>query len=432
MTAGPEPGAAAEAARRLLEGAARAEFEPEGALLLGAAGALAASGAPGGRASGTSGEAGAAGGSDAPGEPRAGEPLEDPGLALVAAAGAAADGGAVTQDELAARARQVPAAQLTPVLSVAESLLARVDPDWAWGLIEELVGAEEAVRSGLGLDVAARIAIDQGTAWTPGVPLPDPETRQLAADATAREAVAGRLRGRDDPRLAALHESPAGRSLFASEARSLLVAAAAVDPGRALELATEMLETHTPARLLQALRLVAGAAARAGLGDEVATKATEDGFVSEQATWAAAAAAAGALRGEELRRLVDALAPRVEDELDPGRELVAGLPLLEALAHGGEAGPLVELADRWRVPPPLLVDQLFHAETALGVAALVGHPGLDGLLARPEERWDRLYRYELCWWTGSDSVRDALAVVAAPPWRPLPGSLADLTGMAPP
>jgi hypothetical protein len=431
MTNGREPAAAAaaagEAARRLLESAAAAEFEPEGALLIGAAGALAASGAPGAGAAGEPGTAGEVG------EAGAGGRLEDPGLALVAAAGAAAaGGGAVTREELAALARAVPAAELTPVLSVAESLLARVDPGWAWGLIEELAGASEAVQTGLSLDVAARIELDQGTGWTPGVPLPDAEARQLAADATARAAVAGRLRGRDDPRLAALGERPAGRSLFAAEARSLLIAAAALDPGWSLELATEMLETHTPARLLQALRLVAGAAARAGLADAVAAKATENGFVSEQATWAAAASAAGALRGEALRGLAEELAPRVEDELDPGRELVAGLPLMEALAHGGEAGALVSLADRWRVPPPLLVDQLFHAEAASGAEALLGDPRLDALLTRPEERWDRLYRYELCWWTGSGSVRDALSVVAAPPWRSLPGSLADLTGMPPP
>jgi hypothetical protein len=310
MTPAQEPTPAAGASRRLLEGASGAAFEAEGALLLAAAGALAASSSAGTGAAGSG--------------------LEDPGLALVAAAGAAADGGPGRPEELAALARAVPPEELTSVLSATESLLARVDARWAWSLIQELAGADAAVQAGLGLDVAARIAIDEGTEWAPGVPLPD------------------------------------------AEARVLLVAAAAIDPGWALELATEMLETHTPARLREALRLVAGSAARAGLGDRVAAKAAGEGFVSEQATWAAAAASAGALRGTALRGLTAELAPRVEDELDPGRELVAGLPLLEALAHGGEAGALVELAERWRVPPPLLAGQLFHAEAATGAAALLG------------------------------------------------------------
>ena len=110
---------------------------------------------------------------------------------------------------------------------------------------------------------------------------------------------------------------------------------------------------------------------------------------------------------------------------------MAGLPLLEALAHGAEADLLVELAERWRVPPPLLADQLFHAQAAKGAAALLGHPGLDALLERPEAGWARLYRHEFGWWTGTGAVRDALAVIVASPWRPLPGSLADLTGWAP-
>jgi hypothetical protein len=132
--------------------------------------------------------------------------------------------------------------------------------------------------------------------------------------------------------------------------------------------------------------------------------------------------------GAELAELAEALAPRIEDELDPGDELVAGLPLLEALAHGSQAGLLVELAGRWRVPPPLLADQLFHGEAAAGAAALLGAGGLDGLLATPETEWDQGWQYQFCWWTGAQSVRDALAVTAASPWRPLPGSLADLIG----
>jgi hypothetical protein len=132
--------------------------------------------------------------------------------------------------------------------------------------------------------------------------------------------------------------------------------------------------------------------------------------------------------GAELATLAEALAPRIQDELDPGDELVAGLPLLEALAHGGQGGLLVELAGRWGAPPPLLADQLFHAGAAAGAATLLGAAGLDGLLTGPESGWDQGWVYRFCWWTGPDSVRDALAVTAASPWRPVPGSLADLVG----
>jgi hypothetical protein len=381
------------AAGRLLAGAAGARFEAEGALLLAGAAALA-------------GDRGR---------------FDEPGLALVAAAGAGAG-----RDELAALAEAVPGAERATVLGVAERLLARIDPDWAWSLIVDLVGAGPAVHAALGLDVAAHA----GPSWSPGVPaaeLPEAWARQLAADRVARAAVAGRL-GRDEGALAALDGPRPGRALLPSEARVLLPAAAAVDPAWGLEVAEAMLADHSPADLLASLRLVAEAAVRAGLGAEVAGRATKPGYASEQATWAAAAAWAGAMGGAEVAELAGALAPRIEDELDPGDELVAGLPLLEALAHGGQGGLLVELAGRWRAPPPLLANQLFHAGAADGASALLGAEGLAGLLAAPEDGWDQGFEYRFCWWTGPGSVRDALAVTAASPWRPLPGSLADLVG----
>ena len=381
---------APEAAARLLAGAAGAAFEPEGALLLAAAGALA-------------GERGR---------------LEDPGLALVAAAGAGAG-----RDELAALAGAVPGGERARVLSVAERLLARIDPDWAWALIVDLVGARQAVHAALGLDVAAHAGPD----WSPGLAaaeLPEAWASQLAADRAARAAVAGRL-GRADPPLAGLEGPRPGRLLPAAEARVLLPAAAAADPAWGLQVADAMLADHTPADLLASLRLVAEAAARAGLGAEVAALAERHGYASEQATWAAAAAWAGAMGGAELADLAGALAPRIEDELDPGDELVAGLPLLEALAHGGQGGLLAELAGRWGAPPPLLADLLFHAGAAQGAATLLGQ---DGLLAAPEDGWDQGFEYRFCWWTGPQSVRDALALTAASPWRQVPGSLPDLLG----
>jgi hypothetical protein len=400
----------------------RASFERSGAMLAAAAGALIRSTEPLALR-------------------RAVASAQDPGVALVVAAGAAVERGpsgfdTACADDLAALARAVPGPDRLLVLSVAEALLTRLDPIWAWEMIVELVGARPAVEAAIGLDVAARISLDRVSTWSPGIALPAAVARQLSADETARAAVAGRVTSRDDPRLRPLVEQPIGAELMPSEARVLLAAAAAVDPLWALDLSVGLLTRFAPGELLEAFRLVARALVRAGLSSELDKRVRTEGYVSEQATWLAAAASAGPPDVADLVKTVRQLAERVEDELDPGRELVAGLPLLEALAHAHETRTMIELAERWHVPPPLLVDRLFHAGAAAAAAQLLADPELDLLLNRPESAWATTYAYRFGWWTGASSDQDdrarvlhgALAVVAAQPWRPQPGSLADVIG----
>ena len=405
------------AARHLLTLAVRAPFEAEGAMLLAAASAVVGA---------TNFEQSWDAVSDA----------NESGIALVIAAGAELQSRTGRAKELVTLGQAVPVSNRPHVLFVAERLLAHVDPVWTWNWIEELLGNEHAVEAALGLNVAAHMALDKGREWSPGLFLRGPYARQLVADQTARLAVAGDISDRNDPRFVALRDREIMQTLFASEARSLLVGAAAVDPDWALDRATSLLDFFGPEDLLQAFRLVASAAVRAGIGNQVVEKTREDGFVSERATWAAAAASAGAIEGKPLLELADELIPRIEDELDSGRELLAGLPLLEALAQGGEADLFFELAQLWAAPPPLLVNILFFAGTTKRAFALQGHAGWDYLMERPETEWANLYHYAFGWWiaAGTDpkqrsaAVRSAIDVVLASPWRPLPGSLADLVG----
>lgn len=369
-----------DAARRVLARAARQPFDAEGAMVVAAAAVLA-------------GEAPA---------------TADPGVALVAAA-ALAD---APLDRVAELGRRVPMERRPAALSVAEPFLARIDPAAGWRIVDDLIGAETAKQAAIGLQLNAP------------PPYPEPFARQLAADAAAREATE-----RDDRRLAALRNPTAS----AAEASALLVAAAEIDAAWVLDAADRQLEGHPPAALAAALRLLAGVAVRAGLGAEVVKRATTEGFVSEQATWAAAASSAGALSGHAVADLAAELAPRVTDELDPGRELIAGLPLIEALAYAGQVETLIPLALDWRLPPPLLASRLFFGEAREAAAALADR--VDELFALPPDAWDTLYRWEFGWWvaaSGAESdqratVRDVLAIAGALPWQPLPGSLADIT-----
>jgi hypothetical protein len=210
----------------------------------------------------------------------------------------------------------------------------------------------------------------------------------------------------------------------------LLAGVGLVDTGLALHVADGLMRTQQPADLQEALCLLAGQAVRAGLGDELLARARRDGFVTEQATWAVAAAAGGALDPIAAQRLADELAPRVLDELDPGRELVAGLPLLVALAHSGSGELCAELALAWRVPPPLLAQQLL-VSAAAGAQGLRGRDQLDALLAMGEQAWAPTYHWAYGWWraAGDDPAQrraaldDVLALAAEPPWDVAPGSL---------
>ena len=408
----------AAAAQRLLTRARRQRLDAEGVLPVASAGAIVEAAMPG--AGWTAAMA-----------------LQDPGLALTVAA-AAAHSRVDRCEELAALAASVPLAGRPDALAAAERHLARIDPLWAWRLVEDLVGPDAAMEAALGFDIAAQAAA-RHLAWRPPSALPEAYARQLRADEVARAAVAGRIQ-RDDPALALLNDDPPGRLLHPSEAGVYLAAAAAVDVAWALDIALGLLHTHPPSHLLPAMRLAAESATAAGLGDRVVALAYASGFASEQATWAAAAAAGGGLSGRALTQLAADLAPRVTDELDPGRELVAGLPLLEALAHGGEADQLGALALDWRTPPPLLVQHLAMAETGRGASALRNHPRLKRLLEVPEDDWGGRAGPLPGWWLAAGpepddrltACQDVLAVVAHPPWRPLPGSLADLVGNAEP
>jgi hypothetical protein len=382
-----------EAARRILARAGGGAFGPGDALLLAAASALA--------------------GKDDDG------PMTDPARALVAACGLRG----ASPDHLDLLTAAVPPLARPTLLADLEPLLARIDPAWAWELIRRLLDDEETLRHGtLGLGVAARLG-DEAEARTllaSKVARNGHFARQLAADASARrrEDVFARL---EEGTLGPVH------MLLPSECRSYLVAAALVNPKRALGLADAMLETVPPQGLAPALLLLTQTAAREGLGGAVRERARREDFITLQATWTESAAAAGALSGRALVEHVRELAPRVADELDPGRELLAGLPLVMALAHGGAAEALSEQAVEWRLPPPLLADQAFQAGLRLPASVL------DPLLAVPEQDWSGLFPWDYGWWRDTatkDTDRrlaceDVLQVAANLPWRPLPGSLAD-------
>jgi hypothetical protein len=408
-----------EAARGLLERAREQRLLPGGALAMAAAGAVVEAAGPDSAF-------------------RAAERFRDRGLALLVAGAAEALHPAGRQEWLAALARAIPSEDRMAALACAERFLARVGAAWAAALTEELIGAQAICSHGaLGLYIAARADAD-GTpvpAWVAGPPENRPlYARQLAADTTARAAARGRITSADHPALAPLREKPPGRFLLPTEASAYLAAAVALDPARALDIADGLLQTHTPADMEEALQLAAEAAVRAGLAESVAARARRPGFIAEQACWAQAAARSGALEPEAILTLALELAPRVADELDPDRELIAGMPLLTALAHAGAADALLEAALAWRTPPPLLADQLFYNMARRGAAELLSREGFDRLLRVPEDEWNATYDYEFGWWldSGFDSetrllaCRDVLALAADPPWSVIPGSLEDM------
>lgn len=134
------------------------------------------------------------------------------------------------------------------------------------------------------------------------------------------------------------------------------------------------------------LEFAARAAARVGGIARVLEKARRSRFVADQATWVQAASATESSSRQEIADLVNGLAPRVVDELDFGREHVAGLPLLVALARKGHGEALLHWAVEWRVPPPLLAEHLllFARE---GVHAVGESSQVRRLLALPRAEW---------------------------------------------
>ncbi|MEO6530343.1 MAG: hypothetical protein ABI563_06120 [Specibacter sp.] len=402
--------------------ARRAPFTPDDAVLLAAVGATAE------RARGTASLDAADLGATAP------------GTTLMLAAGAATVRPRVSLElgRLEMLARAVPVDSRLTVLSFAEGLLAQSHPRQAWELICSVVGAKTAVAHALGLDVAAHLGAAEP--WQPGVELPPVIERQLLADATARAAVAGTLHGLDDPRLSGLLADPVETAMTPAQARVLVVAGAAAEPGRAVEVAVHLLRHFPVHHLDESLRLVARIATRAGFAGQVAAQAHTEGFVAEQCTWAAAAATAGALNPDGVVQLAATLAPRIEDELDPGRELVAGLPLIEALLQIGAVDEAVGWAAHWQLPVPVLLRRCLHAGLGTGAALLATHPALGAVVeSAPGPGDHEASGGARPWWEpqGADpagrlgAARHMLAVVGQTPWPVVPASLADLLGFGP-
>jgi hypothetical protein len=331
-------------------------------------------------------------------------------------------------------ARRALADHAAPVLLVVESLLAAVDPEGAWNLIEQLLGAPAAVEAALGLDVAAHLELDRAELWSPPIPCPVPFREQLTADRIARAAIAGRPLPRGTPSPAELLASGLPAAATPARTQVLLVATAAADPTRALRVVDDVLQRLAPGDLGDALRLVAILLHRAGLADEVAASARREAFVAEQCTWVAAAAAAGALSAEEVVTMAPGLSARVDDELDPGREWVAGLPLVEALLSAGAVDAALPLAKRWQLGPGVIATRCLRAGSRAAAGALARHPGLGVLLREGNAPVAALPP----WWAHAAmdqndqlaALRDVFAVVEQAPWAVPPGSLADLLGLS--
>lgn len=333
---------------------------------------------------------------------RAAEQCVDPGARFLLASAAASARPGMCWERLRALGAELPAPSRAAVLQQSEPFLTWSDPERGWHLVGTLLGTD-APRAALGLDA-----------------------RTAAADETARAAARGELTSTADPRLAALAGAAPGRDALPSELASLVVAAALVDPAWALERVLTLSTYCNPG--VQALEFVAGRAARVGAGAQVLEQARRRGFVADQADWVQAVSAAGLGTEEELGGLVEALAPRVADEVDPGMELIAGLPLLVALTRRHRLEALYAWATDWCVPPPLLADHLLLF--ARQDAAAVGESPLSQrLLKLPEAGWNTTYDARFVFWDSSDasgSFQDALTVAAHVPWKGIPGTLLDV------
>jgi hypothetical protein len=373
------------AAGRILTRAAVRRFDPQGIMILAAAAALVGPAMP---------------------------PQTDPGLALICAAARGA-----ARQEIDTLTKAVRPAMRAAVLTAAEPLLARIDPAWAWHLIVDRVGCEAGTRSALlGLAIAARL--DPAAAATLLAQKLQHNrlfARQLRADATARR--------RTD--ITAVPGEPPASDLFPSESAAYLAGAALSDPQRALGFADAILQVHPPLAVQQALDLLAAAVTSAGHGERIIALARKDGFIAEQAAWTRAAALAGALPDAALLALATTLRPRVADELDPDDVSLAGLPLLVALAKGGTADLLSACMAEWRIAPAWLIEVLFGAGVMVDATVIARSREVPPLQAGAAAG------YGGGWWPAAapqqtEACADALLIAAAVPWRPVPGTLADI------
>ena len=223
------------------------------------------------------------------------------------------------------------------------------------------------------------------------------------------------------------------------EAASYLLAAAAIDPAWALSVADGLLLTHKPEDLVEAMCLMGRVARWVGLGDALFDRAQRQDFVTVQAAWTQAAAAANVINGKTLEDIVDMLAERAIDELDPGDDPVIHLHLLMSLAYSGMIDKLIAMSKEWGFPPPLLVHQIFYNQISTAAAKLYSHSELGDAIRAPKLEWSGYFAHSFGWWmdacTDADlrlqTSRDVLSLAVEPPWRPLPGSLADIVHWPP-
>lgn len=359
--------------------------------------------------------------------------LTDPTLAFVVGTASEAAAPSGRTAELAAIGRRLPPASRPSVLSETEALLARIDPVWAWALCEELLAPQSPKYLHLGRFVAAYG--DRRDVNCPGLndnaDAAGPLARELTADRTARQAVSGDCSGIESYALAPLRDTHKRGGLLIAEASSYLVAAAAVEPEWALARADDLLEHHSPSSLGPALELVARAAVAAGLSERVLEFARRSGFITEQAQWTLAATAADALA--DPCRLVEDLLPRTLDELDPGEELTAALPLFVALAYAGNTDRLFLLAQRWRLPPPSLYTELFRRGMSEIAGPLKSNPAFSMYTTMPPKKWRDVEWVSPGQWpiAAADDPRvefglGLLTLLSHYPWNPVPGSLAEV------
>jgi hypothetical protein len=191
-----------------------------------------------------------------------------------------------------------------------------------------------------------------------------------------------------------------------------------------------MLHSHSPNDLSPALDLVAEAAGLQGKASEIVPFITTDEFLASRAVWLEAAAKAGLLEGHEIIDLARHLSGQVDHELEPERRALAGVPILTALACSEWDGDeLIEtLAERWRIPSQTIAERLMDSGCGRRIRLPLGVLGL------PAALWDPLFSHDFAWWRvvpnspreHSEACHQVITVLAASPWKPLPGTLADV------
>lgn len=363
--------------------------------------------------------------------------MADPGWAFWLALAAESVAPQNRRDTLARLAEAVPY-ELTVKYSLDfEGLLVRVDPQWGWKLLVKLV-TEETVLGDVALGLTSlayqeeKGEVEFRLQKKLAQQSPSEMFQKIAhADRIGRLAFQGKI-SKQDPGFDPLMKAISKGGITSAEISALLGGAIALDPGWGLELAHQMGKHYSPDELWGCLCLIAESLANKARVERLVEITMSEEFIMEQAYWLWAAVIAGALHGERLHQIVAEFRPRVIDELDPGDELMAGLPILMALATAGENDLVLELALEWKCPPPVLVNHLFNEE--INNISLVTHPKWPELLKLPQDCWAAHHNYaSFYWWdpqAGSEAktslCRDVLTLAIHYPWYPRPGSVADI------